>query len=211
MLLSDQALRRPLHRRGRRRPTTRGWWREAEDFLSGKSRQIKEKLAAEMRAAAERSRFRAGGGLSRPSRRALPRPEPPGRSTPRGSRRPTCSPSIRKAARPASRCSSSAPARTGANHAFFPKAGGAGDPARCFPPSSPSSTTTSRCPSLILVSHSSSRTRALLDRGAHPRRPAASVEVAAAAARREAGADRPGGPERPRGAGPADGRHARAS
>ena len=66
-------------------------------------------------------------------------------STRRPSTRPTSLPSTRRAARPASRCSSSAPARTGATAPISRRPIRRSSPARCWAPSSPSSTTTSRC------------------------------------------------------------------
>ena len=59
-------------------------------------------------------------------------------------RRPTCSPSIRRAASAASRCSSSAPGRTGATAPISPRPTARSGRARCWARSSRSSTTTSR-------------------------------------------------------------------
>ena len=59
-------------------------------------------------------------------------------------KRPTCSPSIRRAAIPASRCSSSAPARTGATAPISRARRNRSRRRKCWPRSSRNSTTTSR-------------------------------------------------------------------
>ena len=69
------------------------------------------------------------------------------------SRRPTSLRCISRAALPASRCSSSAPGRTGAIAPISPRPTGRSRPAKSSPRSSRSSMTTSRCPRLILISH----------------------------------------------------------
>jgi excinuclease ABC subunit C len=51
---------------------------EAKDFLSGRSQAVKAQLATAMQSSIRRSRFRTGGGLSRPDVGAQPRAEPPG-------------------------------------------------------------------------------------------------------------------------------------
>ena len=58
--------------------------------------------------------FETRRALSRPPRGAVGDPVAAGHQSAHASRKPTCSPSIRRAAIPASRCSSSAPGRTGA-------------------------------------------------------------------------------------------------
>ena len=59
-------------------------------------------------------------------------------------KKPTCSPSIRRAAIPASKCSSSAPARTGATAPIFRARRSRSRRRKCWPRSSRNSTTTSR-------------------------------------------------------------------
>src|SRR5947207_2132805 len=59
-------------------------------------------------------------------------------------KKPTCSPSIRRAAIPASKCSSSAPARTGATAPISPRPRSRSRRRKCWPRSSRNSTTTSR-------------------------------------------------------------------
>ena len=88
--------------------------REAEAFLAGKSQAVKAELAKHMEEASRAARFRAGGALPRPhpgdELRHLAAGHQP--ADVRGSA--TCSAWPRRAGRPASRCSSSAPGRTGA-------------------------------------------------------------------------------------------------
>ena len=79
------------------------------DFLTGRSRSCQRDLANEMHAASDGAGFRAGGHL-RDRIRALTTSRRTRTINAEGSRRPTSSPRTRKAARPASRCSSSAPA-----------------------------------------------------------------------------------------------------
>ncbi len=126
-------------------------------------------------------------------------------STRKRSRRPTSSPSTRKAARSASRCSSSAPARTGATAPISPRPIRRWRRRKCWARSSRSSTTTSRCPRTILLSHRR-RGAGTAGRGAlHPRRPQG-VDLGAAA-RREEGSGRPRAAECARGARPPAGRN----
>ena len=106
-----------------------------------------------MQEAADRPRLRAGRQVPQPPVGAGARHRRPGHQSRRASRKPTCSPPTRTAGRPASRCSSSAPARTGAT-APTSRAPTARLPSRrCWRASSPSSTTTSRCRACILLSH----------------------------------------------------------
>ncbi len=122
----------------------------------------------------------------------------------RGRRLRRCTP---RAARPACRCSSSAPARTGAT---APTSRGSTTPSRrrtrsaaSWPPSSASSTRARPIPRLILVS-TLPDDRALLAEAFTPEgRPQGRDRPAAA--RREARAGRPRADQRPRGAGPQDG------
>ncbi len=118
--------------------------REATDFLSGRSRSVKQQLAGEMEKASGRARIRDRGALPRPPRRACRRSSRSRASIRAPSRRPTCSPSTRRAAIPASRCSSSAPGRTGATAPIFRARRNPSRRRRCWPRSSRSSTTTSR-------------------------------------------------------------------
>jgi excinuclease ABC subunit C len=108
--------------------------REAKAFLSGRSRAVKEELLST--SSAPRSTATASPRSPR-SRRTRA-------STRAASRKPTCSPCTRTAAFPASRCSSSAPGRTGATVLIFPAPTARSAPRTCSAPSSPSSTTTSR-------------------------------------------------------------------
>ena len=118
--------------------------REANDFLSGRSH------AGEAGARRPKWRRRRPNSNSRPPRStatASPRCRRSSRS--RASirapwRRPTCSPSIRRAAIPASRCSSSAPGRTGATAPISRARRNRSRRRRCWPRSSRNSTTTSR-------------------------------------------------------------------
>jgi hypothetical protein len=88
----------------------------------------------QMQEAAEALDFERAADLSRPPRGAVARAEPSGHQS-AGWKRRTSSPSIRRAARAASRCSSSAPARTGATAPIFrrPTRAGAGRGARLVP------------------------------------------------------------------------------
>ena len=88
--------------------------REAKAFLSGKSRAVKEELGWRNGDGVRRARFRARGGLSRPACGAFGGPVASGHQSAHASRRPTYSPCTSRAATRASRCSSSAPGRTGA-------------------------------------------------------------------------------------------------
>ena len=104
--------------------------REANAFLSGRSRLVQKELAAEMdkasaaldfeRAAVYRDRLAALSAIR--SHQGI---------NPRSSRKPTCSPCIRPAATPASRCSSSAPGRTGATAPISPRPTARLAPAKC--------------------------------------------------------------------------------
>ena len=100
--------------------------------------------AGRWKTAADATRFRGGGGLPRPPRRALARPGPPGDQSEddRGGRRLRLLPGRRHDLR--RRCSSSAPARTGATAPISRAPTRASTPERCSAPSSRSSTTTSR-------------------------------------------------------------------
>ena len=89
------------------------------DFLSGRSRAVKQELAERDGKGLRRARIRDRGALSRPARGAVGDPVATGHQSAHASRRPTCSPCIRRAAIPASRCSSSAPGRTGATAPIF--------------------------------------------------------------------------------------------
>ena len=142
--LPDQALLGALHRRDRSARATPSWSTRREDFLSGRSQAVRGTIQKQMTEAVRAARFRGGGALPRPPRGAVARPGATRASTRRPSRRPTCSPSISKAARHASRCSSSAPARTGATAPISRAPTRRSSPARCSARSSRSSTTTSR-------------------------------------------------------------------
>ena len=117
--------------------------REANDFLSGRSHLVKQSSPA-------RWRRRPPNSNSRPRRCiviASPRCRRSSRS--RASirapwKKPTCSPSIRRAAIPASKCSSSAPARTGATAPISRARRSRSRRRKCWPRSSRNSTTTSR-------------------------------------------------------------------
>ena len=92
--------------------------REAKDFLSGRSRAVKEQLAGEMEQASTDLEFERAA-LYRDRLAALSAIQAQQGINPRTWKRRTCSPSIRRAAIPASRCSSSAPDRTGATAPIF--------------------------------------------------------------------------------------------
>ena len=95
--------------------------REANEFLSGRSKTGQGRACRGNGKGLRRARFRARRNLSRP---ALPRCRRSSRiraSIRAASRRPTCSRCISRAAFPASRCSSSAPGRTGATAPIFPR------------------------------------------------------------------------------------------
>ena len=92
----------------------------------------------------DRARFRARRDLPRPARRAVGDAVDAGHQSAQRPRRPTCSPSIRRAASAASRCSSSAPGRTGATAPISRRPTARSVRARCWARSSRSSTTTSR-------------------------------------------------------------------
>ncbi len=87
--------------------------REANEFLSGRSRLVQKEMAAEMDTASTRSISSAPRSIATGWRRC--RRSPRIRASIRARwKRPTCSPCIRPAATLASKCSSSAPGRTGA-------------------------------------------------------------------------------------------------
>ena len=141
--LPDPALRRPLHRRDRFprlyrtgargdrfpvRPQPRG--------EGGTRRRNGEGLRRSRVRDALRSTATASPRCRRSSR---------SRASIRARwKKPTCSPSIRRAAIPASRCSSSAPDRTGATAPIFRARRNRSRRRRCWAHSSRSSTTTSR-------------------------------------------------------------------
>ena len=88
--------------------------REANAFLSGSSQVGAGGAGGRDGEGVGGARFRARRDLPRPACGAVGDPVAPGHQSAQRSRRPTCSPCIRTAATPASRCSSSAPGRTGA-------------------------------------------------------------------------------------------------
>ena len=160
---------------------------EAKDFLSGRSQQVKTTYRRGHAAGVRRPRFRAGRDLSRPPRGAFARAEPPGHQPAigRGGRR--LRDRIRRAGRSASRCSSSARARTGATAPIFPRRTRRWRPARCWVPSSRSSTTTSPARASILLVEEVDEQELLARRWR--RRPATRCRSCAAARRKE-GPDR---------------------
>ena len=127
--------------------------REAHAFLSGRSRSVQKQLAkARWTRPPTRSISSTPRSIATASRRCR-RSSRTRASIRAASRKPTCSPCTRPAATPASRCSSSAPGRTGATAPISPRPTARSAPARCWKPSSRSSTTTSRRRGSILVSH----------------------------------------------------------
>ena len=104
---------------------------EARDFLSGKSQKVKAEISGAMQYGRRGARFRAGRRLPRPAGGAVACADATRASTRKRSTRPTSSPSIRKAGRPASRCSSSGPGRTGATAPISRRPIRRSSPARC--------------------------------------------------------------------------------
>ena len=99
----------------RRRPAITSWSRRPRAFLNGKSRAVQDASGRRDEQAPPRRWISSGAARLRDRLKA----HEPSSSLARASTRPpstkpTCSPCTAKAARPASRCSSSAPARIGA-------------------------------------------------------------------------------------------------
>ena len=149
----DQALRRPLHRRdlarrlrGARRRGARVPLRQEHggEAAASPPRWRPRPASLEFERAA-RYRDRLAGALGRPGE---PGHQP---AIGRGGRRLRHRRAGRAVLR--RRCSSSAPARTGATAPISPRPTSRSRPARCSPPSWRSSTTTSRTPRLVLLSH----------------------------------------------------------
>ena len=118
--------------------------REANAFLSGKSQAVKERAGGRDGEGLRRARLRARRDLPRPARRALGGAGASGHQSARGRgggrvRRPSG-----RRLQLRRRCSSSAPARTGAIAPISRRPTARSRPARCWARSSPSSTTTSR-------------------------------------------------------------------
>ena len=104
--------------------------REANEFLSGRSRRCRRRWRRKWTRRRRRSISSAPRSIATVSRRC--RRSPRIRASIRArSRRPTCSPCIRPAATPASRCSSSAPGRTGATAPISRRPTARSAPARC--------------------------------------------------------------------------------
>ncbi len=141
---SDQALLGALHRRNQPCEDYARLVGEARDFLSGKSRAVRDLLA-------ERNGRGLRGARSSSAPRACatasPR-SPPSRarraSIRKASRRPMSSPSSRRPGNSASRRSSSGPIRTGATAPIFRAPTRASRRPRCSAPFSRSSTPTGR-------------------------------------------------------------------
>ena len=162
--------------------------REANAFLSGKSRAVKEELAAEMEKASADARFRARRDLSRPARRALGGAGAPGHQSAqrRGGRRLRRPPGGRLQS--ASRCSSSAPARTGATAPIFPRPTARSTPGEVLGAFLAQFYDDKPCPRCILLSHEIEERALLAEALAHQER--AQGRDQRAAARREEGAGR---------------------
>ena len=92
---------------------------QARDFLSGRSRAIRQRLADEMTAGRRRARIREGGAPARPHLRALGDPGRAERQSALDSRGGRVRHLPRRRVNIASRCSSSAPIRTGATAPIF--------------------------------------------------------------------------------------------
>ena len=191
-------------------PATPSWCARRRDFLSGRSRVGEAAARRRDGEGLRRARIRDRGALPRPPRGAVGDPVAAGHQSAHAWRKPTCSPSIRKAAIPASRCSSSAPDRTGATAPIFPRAekslhagGGAG--ARSWR----SSTTTSRRRSSILLSHDDRGKRAA-GRARSRSRPAARSKSRTPQRGEKKELVAPRADQCARGAGPQAGRHRHA-
>ena len=113
------AARRPASA-GSTRPAMTSWSSDAKDFLGGKSTKVQAKLQALMTEAVGGDGFRAGRGLSRPPARADLYPGQPGDPRRAARRRRHLRARPARAGRCASRPSSSAAARIGAQRSFFP-------------------------------------------------------------------------------------------
>src|SRR6058998_2595548 len=117
--------------------------REAKDFLSGRSHLVKQELAGEMEKASAELAFETAALTATVSRRC--RRSSRSRASIRAPcRKPTCSPSIRRADIPASRYSSFAPDRTGATAPIFRARKDRSPRKRCWPRSLRNFTTTNR-------------------------------------------------------------------
>ena len=141
--LPDQALLRPLHARDRFRRVHRAGARSQRVSVGQEPRREGGACRRDGKGIGGRSSSSAPRSIATALRRC--RPCRATRASIRAtSRRPTSSPFTRRAASVASRCSSSAPARTGAIAPIFPRPTARSRPARCWAPSWRNSTTTSR-------------------------------------------------------------------
>ena len=104
---------------------------EAKDFLSGRSRSVRHRLAREMGEAAEALEFERAARLRDRISRRCRRSRASRASTPRPFPRLTCSRSTRKPGSSASRLSSSAPIRTGATAPTSPAPTGRSKARKC--------------------------------------------------------------------------------
>ena len=129
------------------------WCARRDAFLSGRSQAVKDELAAEMEEASDALDFERAARLPRPPRRALGHPGASGHQSARrrGGRR--LRRRIRTAAQPASRCSSSAPARTGATAPISRKADRSLAPGEVLGAFLAQFYDDKPCPRLILLSH----------------------------------------------------------
>ena len=183
--LSDQALLRALHRRDLRMTIMPNWSREARDFLSGKSRAVRDLLADGNDRSRRGARIRARGAAARPHRRALRRSRARKASIRKRSKRRTSSPSPKRPGSSASRSSSSAPIRTGATAPIFRAPTRASAPAEVLDAFLAQFYADKPAARLVLLSHEI-EDRELLERAlCRARRPSQSRSPCRSAAKRE--------------------------
>ena len=169
---------------------------EARDFLSGRSRAIKNRLGHAMSEAAAALDFESAARLR--DRISALSPFRASRASIRARfPRPMCSRSPRRRGSSASRCSSSAPTRTGATAPISPAPTGRSRRRRCSTPSSAQFYLDRPAPRLVLLSHARSERRDLERSPERARRP--SHRHRRAAAGRKEGSGRGGVAQRPRG------------
>ncbi len=174
--------------------------REAKDFLSGRSRGGEAGTGRRNGKGRGRARIRNRGALPRPPRGAVGDPVAARHQSAHAWRKPTCSPSTRRAAIPASRCSSSAPDRTGATAPIFRARRNPSPPEEVLASFLAQFYDDKPPPKLILLSHEIEESELLAD--ALSIKAGFKVEVSTPAARREEGIDHARADQRARGAGP---------
>ena len=180
---------------GRLRQAGRG----GRDFLSGKSRAVMAGSPPKCEAASRRWSSSAPRGCATASGRSRRSRETQSQSADR-SPRPTCSRLTRRRGQSCVQVFFFRAGQNWGNRAYFPRVDRAPTPEpRCWPPSSASSTRTSRRRAWCLVSHAVTSAGLLAE--AFALKAGRKIEIARAAARREAGARRPRAAQRARGAG----------